>query len=99
MPLATIKEKSTGANISFAPPPLIAKVGRLFGPQAEGALMHPAAGFGTILYLKLASCENKLLILTSGNSKYSELKRKIKVAGQHRVGRFYSFNGHCTLNF
>ena len=28
------------------------------------------------LYLKLASCENKLLILTSGNSKYSELKRK-----------------------
>ena len=33
------------------------------------------------LYLKLASCENKLLILTSGNSKYSELKRKIKVAG------------------
>ena len=36
----------------------------------------------TFLYLKLASCENKLLILTSGNSKYSELKRKIKVAGQ-----------------
>ena len=31
----------------------------------------------TFLYLKLASCENKLLI-----SKYSELKRKIKVAGQ-----------------
>ena len=36
----------------------------------------------TFLYLKLASCKNKLLILTSGNSKYSELKRKIKVAGQ-----------------
>ena len=36
----------------------------------------------TFLYLKLASCENKLLILTSGNSKYFELKRKIKVAGQ-----------------
>ena len=35
-PLAIIKEKSTAANISFAPPPLIAKVGRLFGPQAEG---------------------------------------------------------------
>ena len=36
----------------------------------------------TFLYLKLASCENKLLILPSSNSKYSELKRKIKVAGQ-----------------
>ena len=36
----------------------------------------------TFLYLKPASCENKLLILTSGNSKYSEVKRKIKVAGQ-----------------
>ena len=32
------------------------------------------------LYLKLASCENKLLILTSGSSKYYELKRKIKIA-------------------
>ena len=36
----------------------------------------------TFLYLKLASCENKLLILPSSNSQYSELKRKIKVAGQ-----------------
>ena len=36
----------------------------------------------TFLYLKLASSENKLLILPSNNSKYSELKRKIKVAGQ-----------------
>ena len=34
----------------------------------------------TFLYLKLASCENKLLI--NVNSKYSELKRKIKIAGQ-----------------
>ena len=45
MAIDTIKDKSTGANISFAPPP-IAKVGRLLGPQAEGALMRPAAGFG-----------------------------------------------------
>ena len=30
-----------------SPPPIIANLGRLLGPQAEGALMHPAAGFGT----------------------------------------------------
>ena len=36
----------------------------------------------TFPYLKLVSCENKLLILTFGNSKYSKLKRKIKVTGQ-----------------
>ena len=35
-----------------------------------------------LLYLKLALGENKLLILTFGNSKYSELKWKIKVTGQ-----------------
>ena len=34
------------------------------------------------LYLKLPSGENKLLIWTFGNSKYSELKWKIKVTGQ-----------------
>ena len=30
----------------------------------------------TFLYLELASCENKLLILTSGNSKYSRAEAK-----------------------
>ena len=34
------------------------------------------------LYLKLPSGENKLLILTFGNSKFFELKWKIKVTGQ-----------------
>ena len=33
----------------------------------------------TFPYLKLVTCENKLLVLTFGNSKYSKLKRKIKV--------------------
>ena len=49
----------------------------------------------TFLYLKLASCENKLLILTSVNSKYSELKRKIKVAGQtwgRKILQLYTLN-------
>ena len=36
----------------------------------------------TFLLLKLASCDNKWLIIMFGNSKYSELKREIKVAGQ-----------------
>ena len=36
-----------GPTYLFAPLPLIAKVGHLFGPQAEGALMRPPAGFGT----------------------------------------------------
>ena len=49
----------------------------------------------TFLYLKLASCENELLILTSVNSKYSELKRKIKVAGQtwgRKILQLYTLN-------
>ena len=36
----------------------------------------------TFLHFNLASCENELLILTFSNSKYSELKRKIKITGQ-----------------
>ena len=41
------KRNQRGPTYLLPPPPSIAKVGRLFGPQAEGALMHPAAGFGT----------------------------------------------------
>ena len=40
------REINEGQHIFCTPPP-IAKVGRLFGPQAEGALMRPAADFGT----------------------------------------------------
>ena len=41
------KRNQRGPTYLLSHPPPIAKVGRLFGPQAEGALMRPAAGFGT----------------------------------------------------
>ena len=41
------KINQRGSTYLLPPPPPSAKVGCLFGSQAEGALMHPAAGFGT----------------------------------------------------
>ena len=41
------KINQRGPTYLVSPPPPIAKGGRLLGPQAKGALMRPAAGFGT----------------------------------------------------
>ena len=43
------------------------------------------------LYLKLVSGENKSLIVTFGNSKYSELKWKIKITGITWVRKMLQF--------